>query len=844
MSWEDFKNIQQVINHANERFVIRPFVSQGDWDGRSLTVQVTDDGVVRKKPGLTLNLKWLNKTAYNQGLEPFECINEDDSIFKVIYPNNMMTPGVVEAQIQVLYKGNSTILKTFEITVQGDVNNPKAYINESSFGALEKALSTVNQYDTSIAELNDGKEDKIDADFRYNDLANKIETVSGGPIDTVTSYNELIGKYPSGAEGPVLVLESDGKTGYLYTWDGAKWKKGGIYQAQGVGIGTIKDPELAKEAVGPVKTNFIKTGKNKLNPAEIQHSGYHWNGTWNINTSYDSSGKIPVQPNQKWTVTYARFITFYDINYNYLEGISNSSESAFTYTVPPGGVYQEVCFGKVTKKMQIELGDKLTTYEPFEILMENGKISKANIKDFSVGNKDIELSSVNAEQTTFIDAGSNKFNRETKTEGYYVSPSNGDLLANAAYETSDFIAIEDGATLIQVNHSRFYAFYDGSGIFVSGGNGNTIGFSELVVPETAANFRTSHEKKYSETVQVNFSETPLAYEPYSKVLKGVKISADNIIDQNAMLNNAPKKMFATVGEENRIYTANLLKESTDVEVRYDVQYGSQMTDYFSWLPTNTGETAIKVQFFKNSELLSSPLITIKTNPMRTSKIDGGFLGDSTTNAGDETQRVIDKLGTNIELFGTRGTGANKHEGRGGWTFAMYRTGAEYAGQVNPFYDPVKKDFSFTYYAEQQQLPKLDFYFIQLGINDTFGYLDDESLDNKIQQIFKDAEYIINDIHAYDSTIKIGLAITFPPNASQDAFGTAKDVYQTQWRYKDNNFIWVQKLMEKYNDHEFVQLVPLHCVLDTVNNIDDHVHPEKPDGYYQLGDQVVAWLNSL
>lgn len=676
----------------------------------------------------------------------------------------------------------------------------------------------------------------LNDNFSY--LEGLLLKINGGPIDEVTSETELKAKYPNGVNGVVLV------NGYLYFWDGTKWNKGSLYKAEGIADGSIDNPKLAISAVGPLKTNFIKIGKNKLNPAEIQRGGFHWNGTWSSSAIYDSSGKIPVQAGQKWTVTYARFITFYDINYNYLEGLSNSSENSFTYTIPASAVYQEVCFGKTTPNMQIELGEKLTTYEPFEISMENGKFSKEAIIDFSVSNKDIEVNSVDIDQTTFINPSTNKFNRETRIEGYYVSPSNGTLIASSVYEVSDYIVREDGATTIQVNHCRFYAFYDSENSFISGGNGNTTGFVELTFPLNATKFRTSHEKKYSETVQVNFSNTPLPYEPYSQVLTGVKISADSIIDSNSMINNAPKRMFATVGEENRIYTRNLLKEETGVKVRYDVQYGSQMTDYFSWLPINAGETAIKLQFFKNSELLSSPLITIKTNPMRTSKIDGGFLGDSTIAAEDETQRAIDKLGTNIELFGTRGTGANKHEGRGGWTFAMYRTGAEYAGQVNPFYDPVKKDFSFSYYAQQQQLPKLDFYFIQLGINDTFGYLDDESLNTKIQQIFKDAEYIINDIHSYDSTIKIGLAITFPPNASQDAFGAAAGVYQTQWRYKDNNFIWVQKLMEKYNDHEFVQLVPLHCVLDTVNNIDDHVHPEKPDGYYQLGDQVVAWLNSL
>jgi len=53
-----------------------------------------------------------------------------------------------------------------------------------------------------------------------------------------------------------------------------------------------------------------------------------------------------------------------------------------------------------------------------------------------------------------------------------------------------------------------------------------------------------------------------------------------------------------------------------------------------------------------------------------------MIGDSLTQDGTITQTLIDIDATdvmNINLIGTRGTGANKHEGRGGWTINDYAT---------------------------------------------------------------------------------------------------------------------------------------------------------------------------
>ena len=70
-------------------------------------------------------------------------------------------------------------------------------------------------------------------------LDSQISSVSIGPFDTYTSLSALQTAYPNGRNGFAVVLEADGKTGYMYTWNGTTWKKGGLAQAMGIADGTV-----------------------------------------------------------------------------------------------------------------------------------------------------------------------------------------------------------------------------------------------------------------------------------------------------------------------------------------------------------------------------------------------------------------------------------------------------------------------------------------------------------------------------------------------------------------------------------------------------------------------------
>lgn len=82
------------------------------------------------------------------------------------------------------------------------------------------------------------KAQSLNDNFSY--LDSQVENISIGPFDTYTSLSQLNAAYPNGRQGFAIVLEADGKTGYMYTWTGTQWKKGGLAQAQGIADGSIE----------------------------------------------------------------------------------------------------------------------------------------------------------------------------------------------------------------------------------------------------------------------------------------------------------------------------------------------------------------------------------------------------------------------------------------------------------------------------------------------------------------------------------------------------------------------------------------------------------------------------
>lgn len=850
---DQFRDVDLVIDYANYTFIEKQFVSQGDYKGRTLTVQVTNNGVVGEVPGLMLNLNWHNQASGLTDLSAFSVLNKANSIYRIEYPQHMMTPGRVLASIQVIQNGKVTNLKQFELTVQQLAGQATGIVQKAEFSALVAVLADSNKFRTDITILEKEKADQIDLDNTNSDVSilstkkadkdfvvTELGKVSAGIYDTVTSVAVLNSKYPNGAPGNVVVLESDGKTGYQYTFTDGAWKKGAMVQAQGIADQTVAYAEVKDESLNYNNVDFLEVSKNRFNPDIIQPNGFHnyATGVWTSNTTFDTSGKIPCRPGQVWTVRYMRFICYFDKNKAFKTGgfASGGIDELKTFTIPEGVYHFEATCQKIyTATQQIELGSVLSPYNSFS--MEIKKL-KPNINEVI----DIKRDSLLIDKMKFIKQGKNLFNLDDTTVGVYVNPTNGNLDANANYVTSDMIPTYGNKVSIQ--GIRFYALYNKDGEFLSG---DTVTASKTI-PASNEHFliRVSPTSGLEGAAQVEYGE-PTAFEPYAAVLKGVKTESEF---QSIPSINLPSTIYATVNKELVIFKNNILLDKD-----YDFRWGRGIQGELAYRETfdQVGDKRLSIEIYREGKLITSKSVLVKVNEPRATPITAMIIGDSTvasaiTEPASEARlgyHMLQEMGDNLKLVGTRGIGTSKHEGRGGWTAKDYRSNKTDQTGTNPFYNPNTQDFDFAYYMANtnQEVPGL--VFIQLGINDLFNYSTDEQAVTKADEFISDLKFIAANIKAYDPNIKIAYNIAIPPTEKIDVFAEvyAKNYNQPQWRYKRNNSLLTEKVIEELSNDSNIMLNPIHKGINVFENIRDGVHPTD-EGYKELASQIVDFINGL
>lgn len=248
MELDKFRDVDLVIDHINDSFTSRQFVSQNDSDGRTLTLLVTNGGTVGEIPGLTVNLRWTNQASGLTDLSAFELIDKKTSKFQIKYPKNMLNPGKVIASIQIIQNGQVAHSKQFEITVQQLAGEAKGIIQKAEYGALVKVLSDSNKFRTDIDTLDDVKADKTSLSATNAQVAslnsNKVDRggvsqVSWGMLDQDAKENISGGK--------VAV----------------------------VGIDSVSTENIVAQSVTTEKTNFVNADVNIANPANILN-GYRY----------------------------------------------------------------------------------------------------------------------------------------------------------------------------------------------------------------------------------------------------------------------------------------------------------------------------------------------------------------------------------------------------------------------------------------------------------------------------------------------------------------------------------------------------------------------------------------
>lgn len=630
---------------------------------------------------------------------------------------------------------------------------------------------------------------------------------------------------------------------------------------------SVTTPTIVNKSVTPTKTSFLELGKNLFNKKEAVTGKLlvYTNGTTIDSANYFTSGFIPLKSSTKYTSLTGFSIAFYDEKLTFISGLATTSTpySPRTFTTPSNAVYVRISSGIQTgfsmDNFQLEEGETPTSFEEFNYKIKDLKVTLSNN---DVGTNALQPKSVTKEKLNFSVPEAvptkNLYNEKTTVKGYYVNWASGAIATNASYVASEFIPVTSNGNYSRTVNSHI-AFYDNNKLFISGTATSGLTFT---TPANTAFIRISVPVANTQSEQIELGNTLSPFEPYGYKLPDLIQSSDIIL-------NLPSKIYGLVGQELNIYFDNIVS-GKDKDYDFDVicSKGQQFENFFRIVPDVKENRPITINVYKERKLIKSVTSTIiVSNTNAGSSVTKSVLviGDSTTNSGFAVTKLNENFSSdamNIALVGTRGTSPNLHEGRSGWKAKDYVESASVTGVNNAFWNPSTSSFDFSYYISSNSLTTPSYVIINLGINDTFSYESDELLETEMSLILSRYTSMINSIKAHNSNIKIGIAVTIPPNYSQDAFGKAYGAGQTRTRYKRNNILWVNKLLETYKgrESENLYLIPIHINLDTRYNFgfetiqvnkrnsmtvespiaNGGVHPVE-SGYWQIADSYWYFL---
>jgi lysophospholipase L1-like esterase len=344
----------------------------------------------------------------------------------------------------------------------------------------------------------------------------------------------------------------------------------------------------------------------------------------------------------------------------------------------------------------------------------------------------------------------------------------------------------------------------------------------------------------------------------------------------------PPTVYAVPGIETNIYFDNIVLTTNARNYVFDVTCSKGRNDAKRWcfIPSDkdVGSYTWKVRVFNEKNKLvaagTTKIIVSPKNSGAGKKIFLLLIGDSLTDQHVYPTAIYDLMtkqdNLKLTMIGShsgrgRESGKIAHEGYGGWTWKRFCThwtnGKDYRAKskfLTLANGKPKLDFK-AYINKYGNGKNPDFITIMLGTNDIYS-CNDSNITQRIQVLVSYADKFIYAIKKDAPNAQIGLVLTVPPAASQDAFGNNGKCAQTCWQFRRNQFHLVKVMIKKFGNGKVknVSLIPVFVGLDCENNFPmaskklnsrntrkvlqhyNAVHPAK-SGYLQIADSFYCWL---
>ncbi len=307
-------------------------------------------------------------------------------------------------------------------------------------------------------------------------------------------------------------------------------------------------------------------------------------------------------------------------------------------------------------------------------------------------------------------------------------------------------------------------------------------------------------------------------------------------------NSLPKTIYAIKGETISIYFDDILS-LPNMKIAFTVPVGltrKLYDDRIEIKAESSGDFEISWRVYDYEYVLCDQgTLTVRVRKNKLKNMSVLVIGDSTVDQNVMTEsmyQIFQENGKTLTLLGTRGNSEyNRHEGRGGWTYAYYCTKAKVGTKANAFYND---GFDFSYYMENQGYQKPKAVFIQLGINDIKNY----TLENyNGAKVLSYTQKMFDSIRQYSSTLPIVFVLPPLPNANDEIYSNAS--IKNPFEYRNNIIHFSRELMNVYEDLPNVYISAANCVINGETDLKDRLHPTD-EGYEKMAVRNAAFLNYL
>ena len=734
-------------------------------------------------------------------------------------------------------------------------------------GAHAEGYGCIAIGDSSHAE---GNRTKTLESFSHSEGWKTVATAVGQHVQGKYNIEDTEGKYAHiVGNGNYTYDYETGETTETYSnahtldWDGNAWFQGNVSID---GTPTNDNNLVTKKYVDDVAANKVDVveGKALVNTGEIARLSKvdNYNDTEvrglieDLSESKADATSIPTKVSQL------------------------TNDSGFLTAVPDTYATQAYVTDAINKA-QLDGSDSEIDLSPYALTSDLAlKADKTELHEHE--NQTI-LNSITAEHLTSmaeisdtLNGPKNYYNAEMITESVYLN-SDGRLLANTTYFTTDYIPIAPGQTLyfygangrydVQSN-ARFVGFFDAGKNFITGSR-----------VENVNQITNTYENGAYIKVTIANGGWGLGY--IENVYPGVDIKYGEIPESKLWEKPQkidvflPDNIYCTVGTTIELYNNQVCLQADKLHLNWCCDYGHAMKRKFSFEGTSAlaGQIIpVTLEIYNDYNVLKYTK-TIQIHVVAaaiTNTITCVPIGDSWTNQKPWLSEVINLSGEKVSFVGkftatVKDANGNwreyNHEGRSGFSAYSYDGANAYtfgdAGEdtYHAFYNPTTARFDWNNYVDTVLGgTQPGAVILQMGINgiaaDNTGMVGHEvNMINLIRQDNADIPIFVT-LPAYKGN-QDGLGI----QESTDGHAYHKGVYDYLEKQKVMNYCSL--LYEACKDMVGVYFIPLNICFDSEYNYGaqevpvnpratsiiekipmEAVHPQDY-GYYQMADIVYS-----